>query len=93
MMCFLDKPRSISALQKQAFQVRVQVHLPVPAPAGGAAELASTYFPPQKSLVVMTRLERLQDQTGAEQEGGKIGYLNTRDYFRILEILNGPVTQ
>lgn len=34
----------------------------------GAGELASTYFPPQKSLVVMTRLERLQVQTEEQDE-------------------------
>lgn len=63
MMCFRDRPLSVSALEKERW-VRAW-HAPDALPRGGC----TTYFPPQKILVVMTRLDRLQgEKEGHRQE-------------------------
>lgn len=60
MMCFLDKPRSISALQANVWRENLQM---LPDLRRSHICQACTYLPPQNSLVVMTKLERLnQDQ-------------------------------
>lgn len=62
MMCFRDSPLSVSALEKERW-VRAR-RAPAALPRGWRA----TYFPPQKILVVITRLDRLQGERESQRQ-------------------------